>query len=430
MERMLDPGPMRERVAAWFVVAAMVATTACGALLGAHDPIEVAADAGAPDAASAESGGPVTPEVACGDLYDGLAANDGCPILFAPLPNSHRDRFVKVCAMPLAAPGAGGAVAAVETCATALKASPCVPLDAACSVPAGALPSGAACGSSLQCAGGFCDVGQGAFPSYARPSLLDLLPRSLGACGVCADELSIGAMCSPFVPGTGGLPRDTARPCVDGARCTNQGPPGPSPTGPYVCESIPPLGDIGAPCGGAEPIPCKNDLWCSSYSGGTCGPLAGTGEPCNVVPCKGQLVCATSAGGVSTCVVGKGLGEACALDGTVPCARAVCAGTPRTCQTATLEPPGASCDYSAFQCAAGFCQYTGPDGGVCTVFLADGQPCSPGSRHSSCDDFATCGPMTYGPPPMTDGGSSVEAGSPPDASTGPVCVLFDPGSCR
>jgi hypothetical protein len=447
---------MRERVAAWFVVAAIVATTACGALLGARDPVEVAADGGALDDGASGADGPaatVSPETACGDLYDGLAAYLVCTGFTYPWNiNGHRERFVKVCAMQLAAPGARAAASAVETCAAGLHAAAptCAPVDAACVAPAGALPSGSACGTGLQCASRFCNAGQGTPQSYVAPTLLDLLPQSLGACGVCADKLPIGASCNP---GTG--PSTTVPPCVDGAYCANLGPPGPSPTGPYVCQGVPPGGDVGAACsvavtggaGGAEPFPCKSGLTCSSPTSGTCQPPSDLGGPCGPLTCKGQLVCAYASGAaMGTCVVGKGLGETCSLDDTAPCARLLTCSpttTPTKCHTVTFEPPGGTCDYSASPCATGFCQnLTGsPAVGVCPPVTADGQPCTTGPT-PVCDDFATCGPVNYGPPPMPDGGGggggggsgggpgSPDAGSPPDAYAGPVCVLFDPGSCR
>jgi hypothetical protein len=336
-----------------------------------------------------------SPTVACGHLFDALTVYAECGPANGSL--GRRDGFVQSCVLQLDAPGTKGAADAAEHCAEAIQtaARTCGSADAACVAPAGALPAGAPCGTSMQCASGYCGTGVGIGGSIGMaPSFFDFAAGAAGAagCSVCTDKVPIGQSCCAAGAGP---------PCVAGAICSKDACQGP----------------------------------CSCFGAGACvaAPAADVGGSCATVLCKSGLHCDRSG---LTCVnngrmLAKQAGEPCSIgmDGTSACAAATtCDSATMTCKP--LGAPGAPCDFGGLgPCRIGYCDVrTSSNGGqatasgTCPLVIPDGQPCDPSMSNATCDDYASCVAGASGVP---------EAAAPAgDAGSGFRCALFDPPACN
>jgi hypothetical protein len=348
---------------------------------------------------------PATAEDACGDLFDALTAYTPCTGPVPLVSTGRKDRYVKICAMQLAAPGAN-ALAAVGKCADAIRnaAPSCGSFDAACAPSPGTLATGAPCGSQLQCASGFCNVGQ---YQVGSATLVSLASASIGTCGVCAEKIPIGGACTPY----------PNPPCVDGAECD----------GAKCVAQV--MGDVGTTCNAPGSPICKSGLTCAPIIS-TCQPPSDVGGPCGA--CKGQLACVND-----VCVVGKKEGEACGPSANDCATPLVCDQMTSTCRALTISPSGAPCGTAYAFCETAYCTWnTSTMTGTCPALLAEGAACDPsGVSGSVCDVGATCGVPTFGngfpdAGPGGPGGPVDGSAPPPIDAGGPTCVLFDPSSCH
>ena len=204
--------------------------------------------------------------------------------------------------------------AAVEACASALDAWPCVnqgPPEACYFF--GALSGGAACNEGLQCQSGQCQ-GTAAFSPDGQigPS----------TCGTCAPVVAIGQDC-----GNAG--------CPAGAICMTSDPSAKQPT--YTCTAVT-QGGPRASCNDLSAV-CGPGLYCSTQ--GTCAGLEDAGAACSLDPstCAPPLNCVGPSSTASCALLGDGgLGE-----GTYPAL--VPDGQP--CSSGGLFGSGPTCDNFA-----------------------------------------------------------------------------------
>ena len=347
---------------------------------------------------------------ACGDLFDALVAYEACS--FELVDATKRGRFVQVCRLQLDAPGANAA-GAVESCAQAVRSAvpTCAPATTACATPPGMLANGVPCGTSLQCASGYCTTGGGNFENILSPhALSNVIAQS---CGVCAPVVPVGGSCL-------GPP-----PCARGSVCSFQGSAGTAGgSGLPVAEAgtcVPVPNDVGLGhvCAGPYPSPsCAEGLKCESTK---CVALAGEGSPC-IFPddCKAPLVCVQS-----QCAPPIDAGAQCTIEqkpeGEVSnCSRqSTCDSMTHLCSLpVAIVGPGQPCNLGAFcgtylafagsNAGNAYCRFDGGSytSGTCPAVFGDGQPCDPSG---TCDDYATCGPI---PPPMPLVTGSSGAGGP------------------
>ena len=196
----------------------------------------------------------------------------------------------------------------------------------------GALPNGAACSSTLECADGFCDT------SATCP-------------GTCSAFAQPDADCSATPCGPGQV--------CDGAtsRCVAKTPPG----GP------------GEPCANDLPY-CDPGLRCAFE---TCIPRLPTGEPCqSTADCATGLYCPPPYSPLAgSCAPRVPEGQPCAEDAAcVP-------GT--SCAPTVCEPPPSAGEPCSATCLGGYCDLNGR----CAAYRTLGEPCGSGvecSPHLAC----------------------------------------------
>ncbi len=304
-----------------------------------------------------------------------------------------RDRWVQYCQLLINAPGAGGADSAINQCAQDINAgtSACASAtkSTACSTFMGALGSGAACGSSVQCASGFCKGG-GVHSSTSSSG--DSM--NTATCGVCAAEIAVGQPCDQS--------KDDR--CVKDASCSTTG------SGSVGTCKANIVNDLGGACGGNDNITCKDGLRCD-FMTMKCGTLAAVGGTCTFdSDCATPLVC----GADMKCAQPKADGSECTAPmggfGGTGCARNETCNA-NTCSAPTYGAPGAPCDYNTRFCKVGSCVVPASDGGItgtsmgkCPTVIPDGQACTNSSKDGVCDEFADC--------------------------IGGKCGIFDPGTCK
>ena len=274
-------------------------------------------DAPAPADAAAEPD-PDPPDAAHFDFCDGYAAKF-CQRLQTCSPpylvgtygdlKTCQDRLVLACATEAALPGTGLGKTSLGACADALGAATCDDLFAgtvpACQ-PKGTLATGAACGSSVQCASGFCRTPETSF------------------CGKCDVRAAEGAACDSDDACQFPLA------CSESGRCAR-----PSAEGEFCNETK----------------PCKSGaLFCASDN--TCKRPSAEGKACNrsgnapLQPCDIGFSCRPSANGVCRAI------------------RLVATGMP-----CGVSPSGSTVVLCAGSgsCVKNVCQPPGDDGQVCTV---------------------------------------------------------------
>jgi len=339
---------------------------------------------------STSSGG----SAACDHYFDAQHYRCGGPALPAAEISRIRSRFQQVCANEFALPGSGITEASLESCASALAASPCqLPAGPpiACNFH-GTLSGGAACTDNVQCASGQCQGTQTFSPEG---------PMAPVTCGTCAPAVAVGQVCAQ-----GGVSAG----CPQAAVCITADTMAADPT--YSCVATT-QGDLGATCDDLSAL-CKVGLYCSA---GTCALLGGAGAACgdggtgsgDPGGCEAPLGCGDPP---STCHSGSA-GASCVMDQecaagfgcvpTAPCAsmgqvvRIGCS-TSGQCAAITWAAAGQPCS-DLVQCLVGTCDFgngffpvsQASDGslvqGTCPTVVPDGQPCTVAS---TCDTFAQC----------------------------------------
>jgi len=264
-----------------------------GADSSSLDPATACADLAAAYCAKFESCGQIPFELLVGDA-------GGC-----------KARAAATCVAALGANGTSATAASTESCAQTLSSQSCDDFfngkqSAACTVKAGTLADGAACGDDAQCKSAFCGKMGGSY------------------CGTCAAAPAAGAKC------VGGR-------CGPGLACGANG------------NCVAP-GDTGATCDANTP--CKATLSCGGgkcttpvATGATCDPKqmttagcdAAQGNYCNAITnkCTKAIVATTN----QQCGVARGELTLCAADGFC---RVPMNMTQGVCVAAAAD--GASCD--------------------------------------------------------------------------------------
>ncbi len=273
------------------------------------------------------SGGGV--DSSCGNYVDALnslAAKCGAQPFIDP---SERSGFVDDCAALGKAPGANNLSSQIDACVNQVNASTCALNGLNCTI-RGTLTDGSPCASSVQCAGGICNVTQPSQTSDISCGTCASYVALGGACGVAGTcDPSQGACvmqkCTAYVAQGGSCAN--GEPCVNGTTCdqtskTCKTPPTKGEACPGVGSCIAPYKCISQVCadavaqGGACPTgtECQSSLNCDTATK-TCQPktLAQVGQACGFV--QNQYVqCATNlkCGPSSTCVALKASGDTCA----------------------------------------------------------------------------------------------------------------------
>jgi hypothetical protein len=280
------------------------------------------------------------------------------------------ERYRKLCARELVAPGAEGLRDARTKCAAARAQAACDAIVKECELPPGGLADGAACAVRSQCQSRFCKLdGSG--------------------CGTCTQLLKPGDVCT--------APTDCAFGDNEVATCeyAQQN----STTGKCAVWQ---LVGVGKQCG--TNTFCSPGSHCESKSQngpGTCvADLAEGGTCVDSTSCTPGLACVDK-----KCAALLGEGDSCSsfddCGGGLACEE--------TCQKPTYVNSGQECD-ALRQCGRGICfqpqnkdQNGAPVAGgnaLCVAPIADGDPCGPNDQGQVCDFFAQCigGKCIFGDP--------------------------------
>ena len=246
------------------------------------------------------------------------------------------------CVTALGAAGTSATPDGTKACADALATEDCatflgVDTADACLPKPGALANGAACSTSAQCQGAFCNVGAN------------------GACGVCAAATKEGDPCTPLEG------------CDRGFTCAKTS---------GTC--VAPLA-AGAACDGT--VPCATLLRCKSKDN-VGDDDAGDGGKIKDGVCQAE---ATTVG--ASCSNGDGV-----------CSRAsglYCARPAKTCAVLPVASTNNACGEvdggSVTACMGGDCTLAnGEKTGTCSAAIADDGPCDPTGIGASCLPPAKC----------------------------------------
>jgi len=297
---------------------------------------------------------------ACNDYYaavlDKLAQCGGYPTPPASEAARELARFVEACQNALALPGNNVTSADLEACAGAYSSASCaITKPAACQLPPGSQPVGAACNESAQCQSNMCSMsGSGSAAG--------------SGCGTCGAAIAAGQRCGGTVKGE----------CAQGSVCNLTGTP---PT----CEALI-YGDAGATCDGLA-AQCQPGLYCDAKM--KCAAALPSGAACTgTYECTPPLTCTGTAPKLA-CRNPGNAGVACARD--ADCAPGLGCSDGKTCGTVTWASGGQACGNLA-RCLVGFCPFdpTGKQAGKCPTVIADGQPCDPKNLAEMCDVAASC----------------------------------------
>ncbi len=312
------------------------------------------------------SKGPAAPltadEKACDDLYLAQVAwTHRCGGILIDS-QSAIQRFRKVCARELSAPGAEGLRESRARCSELRRNAACDAVIPECELTPGSLPDGASCAARSQCASLHCKL-------------------DASACGKCAPLVEAGGECS--------LPLDCAFGDGEIASCDFDGP---TQTG--KC-SVWKLSSAGEECTNEKF--CNIGLHCKTEgenaTSGTCVANKGEGAACeNSGTCKIGLVCRSG-----KCSTRPKEGEACTVFDE--CADGL--GCDGTCKKVVYVASGQECD-AIRRCERGRCVQRveeGKDGkavpagpATCIDPIADGNACGSEQAQSGliCDHFARC----------------------------------------
>lgn len=321
--------------------------------------------AGDPNGDPSKSG-PAAPltadEKACDELYQAqIAWTHRCGGILNES-TSAIERFRKLCARELAAPGAEALREARSVCTAKRAAAACDAEIPECELPAGTLPDGARCAARSQCQSRFCKLDD-------------------TGCGVCAPLVQAGGECT--------LPVDCAFGKDEIASCDYKG------QDPKGTCSVWKLSKPGEECS-AEKF-CNMHGHCvaadENAKTGTCVANQEVGGKCaNAGECKLGLTCRDG-----KCAPRPTEGEPCTT--VDECADGL--GCAETCKKVVYVRTGEECD-AIRRCERGRCVQrvernangktvpTGP--ATCVDPLADGNACGPEQAQSGlvCDHFARC----------------------------------------
>jgi hypothetical protein len=292
-----------------------------------------------------------TPGAACDAIFDGEfdPARCGGMSIPASVLAPFKARFHTFCVQQMAYPGFAGTW---QECASAMASAPCrgsSPNVAIACAFVGSLANGAPCNGGSQCQSGECSKGT-------------LADGGTSSCGLCAPSIARGQACKPgdsCIPGTE---------CLQGI-CTAYG-----------------SSDIGGPCLSAND--CKATLECQSQK---CVALQPAGGPCTGdYLCQQGLRCSQQ-----KCTVPIAVGGDCSVAPDVCPNSTLCDTKTKKCTLVAFAQKGQTCGNLSppTLCASTLdCPITDLQTmtGTCPTVLADGQPCDPKDKTTSCDLFASC----------------------------------------